>query len=221
VLTIEFWSDIQCPWSYVVSLRLRRALHASPRPLRVLWRYWPLELVNQRATPRWLLEAERAILARCEPDAFAPWRRDDYPSTFLPAMALAAAARQQDPDFADTVDRAVREAFFLDQCNVAVLPELLLTLERKGIVTDRLQDAFWSGRGWRELWNDWQESHSRAIQGSPHLFLVELGKNVHSPGLQEGTTPHGLPLVLQDDPAFVEEWLDQLGPFDGDSLDGY
>jgi hypothetical protein len=51
-------------------------------------------------------------------------------------MALAAAARQQDLDFADTVDRAVREAFFLDQCNVAVLPELIDTLDRKGIVTD-------------------------------------------------------------------------------------
>ena len=221
MLTIEIWSDIQCPWSYVVSLRLRRALRVSRRPIRVLWRYWSLELVNRCATPRWLLEAERAILARCEPDAFAPWQRDDFPSTFLPAMALAAAARQQDLDFADTVDRAAREAFFLDQCNVAVLPELIDTLDRKGIVTDRLQDAFWSGKGWRELWNDWQESHSRAIQGSPHLFVVELGTNVHNPGLREGTTPHGLPLVLHDDPAFIEERLDQLWRLDGDSLGGY
>lgn len=207
VLEIEFWSDLHCPWAYVTARRLRRALQRFPHPVRVYWRYWPLELVDRVGTPRAAVEAERAILSQVEPDAFALWQRDDYPVTFLPAMAMAKAASLQGEEVAGEVDFAIREGFFLYQRNVALIPELFEIVSQTSADLARLEQDFWLGHGWRRLWDDWQASQQRPIQGSPHLFVVSGQRDVHNPGIEIRQSSHGYPIIVQDDPDYLLKWL--------------
>lgn len=207
VLEIEFWSDLHCPWAYVAARRLRRALQRFPHPTRVFWRYWPLELVDRVGTPRAVIEAERAILSQIEPEAFTLWQRDDYPVTFLPAMALAKAASLQGEQAASEVDLAIREGFFLYQRNVALLHELFEIVSQTSVDLARLENDFWFGHGWRLLWDDWQASQQRRIQGSPHLFLVNGNRDIYNPGIETRQSSHGYPIIVQDDPDFLLNWL--------------
>ncbi|HUS15071.1 MAG TPA: DsbA family protein [Chloroflexia bacterium] len=207
MLEIEFWSDLQCPWSHVAAIRLRRALTQFESPARVHWRYWPLELVNRSAPSRCTIETERPVLAQLEPDAFAPWTRMDYPDSFLAAMTMLKCAGLQSPEAADRFDTILRYAFFRDTCNLARVDVLLHLAEQAGVDVPRLGADYWGGRGAALLWQDWQESHQRAIQGSPHLFALGTDCHVHNPGITSHDSVHGIPIIDSDDPAFIGRWL--------------
>ncbi len=207
MLEIEFWSDLHCPWSHVAAIRLRRALAHLNAPARVHWRCWPLELVNRRGTPRTTIEAERPVLAQLEPDAFAPWKRTDYPDTLIPAMSALKCAALQGPEAEDRYDAALRYGFFRDNRNLELVHELLDLAREAGIDADRLEADFWAGHGLPAVWHDWEESHRRAIQGSPHLFVVGADLNVHSPGMQAHENQAGIPVIDADDPQFLDGWL--------------
>jgi predicted DsbA family dithiol-disulfide isomerase len=209
MLEIEFWSDLHCPWSHVAAIRLRRALAQLDTPTRVHWRCWPLELVNHNGTPRTTIETERPVLAQLEPDAFAPWTRTDYPDTFLPAMAALKCAARQGPEAEDRYDSARRFGFFRDICNLALTDDLLHLAESAGLDMDRLAADFWAGHGHAAVWQDWQDSKTRAIQGSPHLFVVGSDLNVHNPGIQSHDSQFGIPIIDGDDPRFLEGWVRQ------------
>lgn len=207
MLTIEFWSDLHCPWAHVAAIRLRRARARCGAPVEIRWRLWPLELVDRAGTPRAGIETERPVLAQLEPEAFAPWTRADYPDTFLPAMAALKCAALQGAEQADRFDAALRLAFFRDNRNLALIHEILDVAAGSGLDRDRLEADYWAGRGQAAVWQDWQDSHARAIQGSPHLFVAGSTQNVHNPGIKSHDSPHGIPIIDNDDRLFLDDWL--------------
>ena len=207
MLEIEFWSELHCPFAHVTAIRLRRALAELDLPMRVHWRCWPLELVNRRGTPFTAVEAERPVLAQLEPDAFKPWHRRDYPFTFIPAMAALKCAALQGSETEDRYDAALRYGFFRDGRNLSLVHELFDIAAGAGVDTQRLERDYWSGRGLAAVWEDWQASHDRAIQGSPHLFVAGSDANVHNPGVRTHQSAHGIVVIDADDPEFLTGWL--------------
>src|SRR5690348_16971608 len=118
---IEIWSDIHCPWALIAVHRLRQAREHLGAEIIFTARAWPLEWVNERGTPRDIVTAETAVLAGHEPDLFNAYVNQSWPSTFLPAFELVAAARRcHGLAVAEDVDYAVRLAFFRDSVDVSI-----------------------------------------------------------------------------------------------------
>src|SRR6185369_9718649 len=91
---VDIWSDIHCPWALIAVHRLRTARDRLGLDDVFVPRAWPLEWVNGRGTPRGIVTTETAALAGHEPELFNAYRTDSWPSTFLPAFELVAAARR-------------------------------------------------------------------------------------------------------------------------------
>jgi hypothetical protein len=93
-------------------------------------RAWPLEWVNRRGTPRDILDVEVAALASHEPELFNRYSDPSWPSTFLPAFELVAAAdRIGGAELAEHVDYALRLAFFRDSVDVSIEAGLRRSLD--------------------------------------------------------------------------------------------
>lgn len=201
---IEVWSDLHCPWATTVVHRLRRAREDlgvdvvfDPRP-------WPLEWVNERGTPRHVLEPETAVLANHEPGLFSRYRGASWPSTFLPAFELVAAARRVGGlRAAEEVDAALRLRFFRDSADVSLRHELRRAAEdaaeRHPSVDADAVVAAWETDGVRaDVVADFERSRDLPIKGSPQVFWPD-GSTTHNPGLDDHEWVRGIPVVHADD----------------------
>jgi hypothetical protein len=92
--TVDVWSDIHCPWALIAVHRLRTARAKHCLDVVFAPRAWPLEWINGRGTPRDIVTTETAVLASHEPALFNGYTAESWPSTFLPAFELVAAARR-------------------------------------------------------------------------------------------------------------------------------
>ena len=92
--TLEVFADVACPFAHAGlarfhAFRVQRGLDAPV--LRV--RAWPLEIVNGAPLdPEMIAEEVDALRASVAPDLFGSFDPSKFPSTSIPAMALAAAA---------------------------------------------------------------------------------------------------------------------------------
>jgi predicted DsbA family dithiol-disulfide isomerase len=183
---VELYSDLHCPWAYAAAFRLRAVLPELAGRLEVRLRCLSLELVNERGTPRGMLEAEIPIVARLEPRAeFAGFGElaEDWPSTMLPAFEALKCAERQGTDAALRFDLEVRRAFFAGRENVALRHVLLRVAERAGLDLAAFARDWDSGalrplvleesrRGWHEL----------NVPGSP-TFVLPGGRMIANPGM--------------------------------------
>lgn len=212
---VEIWSDLHCPWATTAVHRLRAARDRlgldvvfDPRP-------WPLEWVNGRGTPRHIVEPETAVLANHERELFSRfgwWAQEPgqavWPSTFLPAFELVAAARRVGgARAAEDVDYAVRRHFFTQGRDVSVRAELEACLAAAGV-----EDAEDILRRWErddvraDVAADYERSKELPIQGSPQVFWPDGGTS-HNPGIEELRFERGLPRFDADRPEAVEALL--------------
>lgn len=187
---IEIWSDIHCPWALVAVHRLRQARARLGAEVTLVPRPWPLEWVNDRGTPRDIVTAETAVLASHEPDLFNAYVSDSWPSTFLPAFELVAAARRcQGPVMAEDVDYALRLAFFRDSVDVSIAAGLRRALAiasgLNGSVDVDAIMATWTNSAVRaDVAADFRDSQRLPIQGSPQIFWPD-GSTTHNPGMTD------------------------------------
>ena len=203
---LENASDIHCPWANVCVQRLRRTRDALGLDLVLRHLYWPLELVNERGTPRDILNAELPVLAQLEPDDFAAWRGADWPTTFLPAFELVKAAQEQGLRAAEDLDAALRYAFFREHRNLSLRTALLaVAADVPGLDQDALREAYDSGRTRRVVLQEYEEVTRRGIEGSPEVYLPG-GQRVHNPGIEKRWL-HGIPHVLSEDRGVYEHLL--------------
>lgn len=200
--TVTVWSDIHCPWATVVVHRLRRARDTAGLDVAFDQRPWPLELVNGTGTPRHIVVQEAAVLSNHEPELFSAYDTDSWPSTFLPAFELVAAARAvHGMRAAEDVDYALRRAFFRHSVDVSVEAGLARTLELAALphVDSGAVLATWRAGAVRaEVFADYKRSTSLPIQGSPQVFWPD-GTSTHNPGLDQHEWVRGIPRLLVDD----------------------
>jgi predicted DsbA family dithiol-disulfide isomerase len=204
-LVVDIWSEIHCPWALVCLHRLRTArdelglvdVVLDPRP-------WPLEWVNDRGTPRDIVATEAIVLAAEEPTLFSVYENDSWPSTFLPAFELVAAARRVGGRrLAEEVDYALRVAFFRDQVDVSIAAGLRQALDLVeaggGVDADAIMHTWCTQPVRADVLADYETSKGLPIQGSPQVFAPD-GETHHNPGLTDHTWERGMPRIHSSQP---------------------
>jgi predicted DsbA family dithiol-disulfide isomerase len=125
---IDVYADVLCPFTHVGLRRIvvERAARGVPVMLHAL--AWPLEWVNGAPlAPEFVALEVQALRESVASDLFAGFDADAFPSTSVPALALAAAAYERDLDTGEAVSLALRDAVFeqgLDVGTDAVLDRI-------------------------------------------------------------------------------------------------
>jgi predicted DsbA family dithiol-disulfide isomerase len=197
--TVTIWSDLHCPWATTVVSRLRKARDQRGLDVVLDQRPWPLELINRQGTPREVVEPEMCVLANHEPEIFSRFDGESWPSTFLPAFELVAAARRVGgPEAAEAADWAVRLRFFRESADVSVRHELEQAARDAGLDADAVMRVWETEPVRADVLADYRRSKDLHIKGSPQVFWAD-GSASHLPGLKMEIV-RGIPRVLFDDP---------------------
>ena len=212
--TIEIYSDIHCPWTYLTIYRLRRVWPEYAGRVAIVWRALSLEYINDRGTPKPVVDAEGDLMRQIEPGLpIQPWSRPDWqwPVTFWPAFEALACAQAHGHDAAFAMSWALRRAFFAASRSPSLRHELLAIAREVAakvpLDLERFEDDWDSGRykasviaesrrGWHEL----------KVEGSP-TFVLPGGRQVSYPG-----TGHA---DIDEERGIVRSYT----PHEGDPLD--
>lgn len=213
--TIVVYSDIACPWSHLAVHRLweTRARLGLVEIVSFDHRAFPLELFNERATPKRTLDAEIPVVGGLEPAAgWHTWDRPgwEYPGSTLLALEAVQAAKRQGIAASEELDRALRRAFFADRRNITLRHEILgvaATCNRLELAA--LREDLDSGVARRPVIEQKAEAENE-VDGSPHLFLAD-GSGVHNPGIEHHIADGGFPVIDKDDPTIYESLLRRAG----------
>lgn len=213
--TIVVWSDIACPWATLAVHRLHttRARLGLDERVRLDHRAFPLELFNERSTPRKVLAAEVPVVGGRAPDfGWQLWQapESEWPVTTLPALEAVQAAKEQSLEASEQLDYALRRAFFVESRCISTRHVILAVAEGcPAVDVDLLAKAFDDGRARRTVIEHKEEAERHHVQGSPHLFLPD-GSDAHNPGIEmhwEGAHGRGFPVIDADDPSVYERLL--------------
>ena len=214
--TVQFWSDLLCPFAYVGLLRLGRTrTHLGlDDVVRIEHRTFPLELFNG-PHPRRGTDTEAVGLGRIEPEAeFRVWTAPDdaYPHTVLLAAEAVHAANAQHLVAGEDLDLALRRAFWTGSRSISHRDVILdVAAGLSTVDVPALAAALDSGRYRAAVMNDFQACATDAIAGSPTLRLAD-GTTVTNPGIEvhwQGPWASGFPIVDVDDPHVYAELLDR------------
>jgi predicted DsbA family dithiol-disulfide isomerase len=190
--TIELYSDILCPWTYLTIYRLRRVWPEYAGRAQLAWRALSLEYINRQGTPKPLLDAEIRLIKQIEPELpIEHWQRPEWqwPATFWPAFEALACAQAQGVETAFAMSWALRRAFFAESRNPALRHELLAIAEETagevGLDLARFEEDWDSGRHKASVIADSRRGwHELKVNGSP-TFVLPSRRQVTSPGLGE------------------------------------
>lgn len=216
---ITVYSDIACPWAHVAVARLHRvrAELGLDGQVELDHRAFPLEVFNERPTPRKVLDAEIPVAGALEPDAgWQVWQgpADAWPVTSLPALeAVQAAKAVCSLGASERLDRALRVAFF-GQSRCISMRHVILDVARSslgGEEAEALREALDSGAARSAVLDQCETARtSDVVKGSPHVFLPD-GTNAHNPGIRMhwvGEHGVGFPVVDEDSPDVYKSLLE-------------
>jgi predicted DsbA family dithiol-disulfide isomerase len=161
---IEVFADVTCPFTHVGLRRFverRGELHRDDVVLFV--RAWPLEIVNgQPLDAHHTAEVIQAIRQQVAPSLFSGFVEASFPRSSLGALALAAAAYDQDLALGEQVSLALRDLVFehgVDVDDDEVLGRLVAEHHLAVDLTDT-----------QRVLQDHAEGVARGVIGSPHFF---------------------------------------------------
>ncbi|MGJ3558574.1 DsbA family oxidoreductase [Streptomyces sp. INA 01156] len=211
------WSDIACPWASLAVHRFRQVRDDLGLADVVLdHRAFPLELINERATPRPVFDHEVEVVVEMSdldwrPFAASSW---EYPGSVLIALEAVQAAKNQDnPRASEELDWALRTAFYRDSRPVGLLTEILAIASEIDVIDSvRLRHDLATGAGRIRVLADNDTWRREEIQGSP-VFILPSGARYHNPGVELKWTPNGDNWdlnVLRNDPMAVKMMLTAL-----------
>lgn len=219
---VVLYSDIGCPWASLAVHRLLRRRRELGLDGRVVLdhRAFPLELFNDRPTPKTIVDAEVAIVGSHEPSLdWQPWQlpeRDHPGSTLLPLQAVQAAKADAVGGLAasEQLDAALRHAWYADSRPIQVWSVIRdVAAGCDAVDLDAFERQVRAGGGQDDVFAQWSLAGDHGVQGSPHLFTTD-GWGVHNPGITLGWTREqfsGLPVIEADDPGVVDEVLARAG----------
>jgi predicted DsbA family dithiol-disulfide isomerase len=203
-------SDVLCPWSTVIVLRLlaARARAGADDVLPIVHRAMPLELVHERPVARRVVDAEIPLCASLTPDfGWTLWqgRSEEYPVTSLLALEAVAAASGQSLLAGEQLDLALRRAFFTRSRCVSMRHEILAAAGTCDAVdVSQLGDALDQGTFRATLSRQYAEARAAGVPCSGTVTLPD-GTMLCNPGTEVrwigGPLPAGTPVLDSDVPA--------------------
>jgi predicted DsbA family dithiol-disulfide isomerase len=165
-LTVEVFADVLCPFTHVGLRRFAARRADSGRAVRLRIRAWPLEVVNGAPLDgEFVGEEIEALRATVAPDLFTGFAVDSFPSSSLPALALAAAAYRRDPATGEAVSLELRDLLFEQGVDISD-PDVLARLESRFGIAVEPGDA-------DAVLADHAEGATRGVVGSPHFFTPD------------------------------------------------
>jgi predicted DsbA family dithiol-disulfide isomerase len=194
---IEVFADVSCPFTHVGLRRfVARRAEAGRDDVRLLVRSWPLEIVNgEPLAPDVVAEEIEALRAQAAPELFARFNEGAFPSTSLPALALAAAAYAEHIELGERVSLELRDLLFergVDisdpevLADVAIEAGLALPVDHAAVVADHAEGV------------------RRGVIGSPHFFTP--GGDWFCPSLDVSRDAAGA-LHIATDPAQFDQFV--------------
>lgn len=213
--TIAIYADVACPWSTLAVIRLwaSRQKLGLEDTIRFDLRAFPLELVNERATPRRTLDAEIPVVGSRAPEfGWQVWqgRADEYPVTTLLPLEAVQAAKLQSLQASEQLDLKLREAFFVNSRCISLRSWIARSADScPAVDTGVLLAALDAGSARRDVIEQWHAAERDDVKGSPHVFLPD-GTNSHNPGIEmhwEGEHGAGFPVISKDDPSVYDDLL--------------
>ena len=205
-IAFEYWSDPLCIWAFVSEPRLQGVLRDRAELLRVThrlvvvfgsvpWRFREGPWVEPGPAGRAV--ATRTIAQRFGRDDVTGqvWTDDAPASSWAPAAAIKAAfaqeaAQESATGSAEAYQCALRDAFFVDNRNIARRRVQLEVAEALGLRVADLEQRLDDGAALAAVWEDQRRKDERYIQGSP-TYVFDDGRallygNV-APGILEHT----------------------------------
>lgn len=213
--TIVLYGDIACPWSHLClhGLRQARKRLGLDDSVDLDLRSFPLELFNERPTPKRTLDAEIPVVGALDPSAgWQMWQRPDceYPVTTLPALEAVQAAKAQGMRASEELGRALRYAFFAESRTVSLLPVILdVAGGCRAVNVDDLAEALGDGRARTAVLEQKQTAERIGVKGSPHVYLPD-GSDLANPGIEkhwEGEEGEGFPVIDGYDPSVYDDLI--------------
>jgi predicted DsbA family dithiol-disulfide isomerase len=195
--TIRVFADVVCPFTHVGLRRLveRRRELGVGAVLRV--RAWPLELVNGQPLDAALVAEEvEELRDQVAPDLFTGFDPTRFPTSSLPAMALAHAAYRRSSEVGERVSLALRHTLFEEGRDIGTAEVLVDVARAHGLEPPGEVDR-------AEILADWEEGRRRGVQGSPHFFVGDVG--FFCPALEIARV--GDHLRITSDPVAFESFL--------------
>ncbi len=165
---LDVWADIVCPFTHVGLRRLTAQRDALGRDLRLRARAWPLEWVNDAPLdPAVVAEEVEALRGSVAADLFTGFSTAAFPSSSVPALALASSAYARDLATGEAVSLALRDVLFehgRDVADPAVLQAVATHhgLDAAAADPDAVRAEFDDGR-------------AHGVIGSPYFLIAERG----------------------------------------------
>ena len=161
---IEVFADVTCPFTHVGLRRfVERRGELGRSDVVLLVRAWPLELVNgQPFDAHHIAEVVQELRQQIAPSLFGGFVEASFPRSSLGALALAAAAYEQDLGLGERVSLALRDLVFEHGVDIAD-PEVLGRLAAEHDLSVNLTDE-------QRVLQDHADGVSRGVIGSPHFF---------------------------------------------------
>ncbi|MBM7773196.1 putative DsbA family dithiol-disulfide isomerase [Actinokineospora baliensis] len=212
--TIVFYADLGCPWAHIAAYRLhttRQRLGLTER-VRFDVRAFPLELINDMATPKLILDAEIPVAGALAPQArWQVWQAPahEYPVTTVLAMEAVEVAKKQGLAASEALDLALRVALFGQSRNISMRHVVLAVAAEAGLDAEAIKAGLVDGSARAEIERQVPLCAGDTVQGSPTLFLPD-GSAHHNPGIAlrwEGEWGIGFPVIERDDPTVYEDLL--------------
>lgn len=191
---VEVFADVACPFTHLGLRRFvehRDAIGRGDVGLRV--RAWPLEVINgQPLDPHFIAEEIEELRLQVAPSLFAGFTESSFPSTSLPALALAAAGYRCGPDVGEQVSLALRDLLFEQGEDISSADVLDRVAADLGLRVDDEDRA--------AVHADHAEGERRGVVGSPHFFTPAGG--FFCPALDVSRDDRGHLRILADPDGF-------------------
>lgn len=196
--TIEVFADLLCPFAHVGIHQVLGARLDRDGPVPRLWiRAWPLETINGAPADPGLIGDEIAALrAGVTPGLFAGFDPSTFPSTALPAFAVAAAAYRRDPSLGEAVSIDLRNRLWEHGEDIADPGVLARVTDHHGVEVTEADRA--------SVDHDRAEGEDRGVVGSPYFFAG--GDGFFCPAF--GVSRDDGEFHVTPEPARFEEFLD-------------
>jgi len=198
---VEVFADITCPFTHVGLKQVVRHVAEMNDPIDVIVRAWPLEWVNGVALDAETVETKSRVMAdQLGVDYFSGLSVNQWPSSTIPALNLAALAYERDAATGLAVSLELREALFEQGLNIGDVAVLADIAEAHALPVPEVQAS-------EAVRSDYELGVARGVKGSPH-FWVDQG-DFFCPALDVGHDDDGQ-LTARFDQAKLANFFERI-----------